>query len=54
MQLKSGDNQDMNRVIQAVDTWLAENPLPEGVRGRWAGKTYINVVWQAEMVRRHA
>lgn len=51
LQLKSGDNQDMNRVIQAVDTWLAENPLPDGVRGRWAGKTYINVVWQAEMVR---
>lgn len=50
LQLKSGDNQDMNQVMQAVDAWLEANPLPEGVRGRWAGKTYINVVWQAEMV----
>jgi len=51
LQLTSGDNQDMNRVIEAVDAWLADNPLPEDVTGRWAGKTYINVVWQSEMVR---
>ncbi len=50
LQLRSGDNQDMNRVIDAVDAWLAGNPLPNGVEGRWAGKTYINVVWQGEMV----
>jgi predicted RND superfamily exporter protein len=50
LQLRSGDNQDMNRVIDRVDAWLAENPLPDGVEGRWAGKTYINVVWQGEMV----
>ncbi len=50
LQLTSGDNQDMTRVIEAVDAWLAEHPLPEHVRGRWAGKTYINVVWQGEMV----
>jgi hypothetical protein len=25
--------------------------LPAGLEGRWAGKTYINVVWQGEMVR---
>lgn len=50
LQLTSGDNQDMTRVIETVDTWLADNPLPEGVTGRWAGKTYINVVWQGEMV----
>lgn len=50
LQLRSGDNQDMNRVIDAVDAWLAGNPLPNDVEGRWAGKTYINVVWQGEMV----
>ncbi|MEE4172681.1 MAG: MMPL family transporter [Xanthomonadales bacterium] len=50
LQLTSGDNQDMTRVIEAVDEWLAANPLPENVQGRWAGKTYINVVWQGEMV----
>ena len=50
LQLTSGDNQDMTRVIEAVDDWLAANPLPDNVQGRWAGKTYINVVWQGEMV----
>jgi predicted RND superfamily exporter protein len=51
LQLSSGDNQDMTRVIEALDRWLADHPLPAGLEGRWAGKTYINVVWQGEMVR---
>ncbi|MGI9344560.1 MAG: efflux RND transporter permease subunit [Gammaproteobacteria bacterium] len=51
LQLTSGDNQDMSRVIAAVDAYLAENPLPDGVEARWAGKTFINVVWQDAMVQ---
>ena len=51
VQLKSGDNQDMTRVIRELDGWLAANPLPEQVEMRWAGKTFINVVWQDAMVR---
>ncbi len=51
LQLTSGDNQDMSSVIAAVDAYLADNPLPADVAGRWAGKTYINVVWQGEMVQ---
>ncbi len=51
LQLTSGDNQDMSSVIAAVDAYLADNPLPTDVAGRWAGKTYINVVWQGEMVQ---
>lgn len=50
LQLKSGDNKDMTAVTDAMDAWLQENPLPRGVSARWAGKTYINVVWQEEMV----
>jgi predicted RND superfamily exporter protein len=50
LQLTSGDNQDMSRVIEAVDVYLEANPLPEGVEARWAGKTFINVVWQTAMV----
>ena len=50
LQLTSGDNQDMSRVIDAVDTYLAANPLPSGVEANWAGKTFINVVWQTGMV----
>ena len=50
LQLKSGDNQDMSQVIAAMDDYLAANPLPDGVVANWAGKTFINVVWQDEMV----
>jgi predicted RND superfamily exporter protein len=50
LQLTSGDNQDMSRVIDAVATYLDANPPPTGVQVRWAGKTYINVIWQNAMV----
>mgnify|MGYP001548489331 FL=1 len=30
---------------------IAANPPPAGVEARWAGKTYINVVWQQAMVQ---
>ncbi|NVJ62504.1 MAG: MMPL family transporter [Gammaproteobacteria bacterium] len=50
IQLSSGDNQDMTRVIESVDKFVKERPLPEGMELQWAGKTYINVVWQEAMV----
>jgi predicted RND superfamily exporter protein len=50
LQLKSGDNQDMALVINALDEYIGDHPLPSGVDLRWAGKTYINVVWQDAMV----
>ena len=50
LQLRSGDNQDMTQVIGVLDNYLDEHSLPDGVELRWAGKTYINVVWQDAMV----
>ena len=50
LQLKSGDNQDMSLAMDFLDDYLADNPLPENVEMRWAGKTFINVVWQDVMV----
>ena len=50
LQLKSGDNKDMSKVIEQVDRYTADNPLPEGVSIQWGGLTYINVVWQEAMV----
>ncbi len=50
VQLTSGDNQDMSRVMDVMDQYLSENPLPAGVTARWAGKTFINVIWQRTMV----
>jgi len=51
VQLASGDNQDMSFVMDAMDRYLAGHPLPAGVTARWAGKTFINVIWQRTMVR---
>jgi predicted RND superfamily exporter protein len=51
LQLPSGDNQDMTAVIEHVDAYLEEHPLPEGMALQWAGKTYLNVVWQDAMVK---
>ncbi|WP_415901571.1 efflux RND transporter permease subunit [Neptuniibacter sp. QD29_5] len=50
LQLRSGDNQDMSQVIELVDRFVSEKPLPQGVQMNWAGLTYINVVWQEQMV----
>lgn len=50
VQLRSGDNQDMSRVVDALEEYLAGAPLPQDIELRWAGKTYINVVWQDAMV----
>ncbi|MGB0833698.1 MAG: efflux RND transporter permease subunit [Psychrobium sp.] len=50
LQLNSGDNQAMMEVIDSVNTYLADNPLPQGMNINWAGKAYINVIWQQAMV----
>ncbi|RMF92106.1 MAG: RND transporter [Nitrospinota bacterium] len=50
VQLKSGDNRDMSRVVQAVERFMAENPPPLPLTPQWFGLTYINVVWQEKMV----
>ncbi|MDD5246600.1 MAG: MMPL family transporter [Candidatus Omnitrophica bacterium] len=50
LQLKSGDNRDMNRVFQQVKGYFAENPPPYPLNYDWAGLTYINMVWQDRMV----
>ncbi|MBN1806034.1 MAG: MMPL family transporter [Sedimentisphaerales bacterium] len=50
LQLKSGDNKDMEKVTRQVDNFISENPPPVPLRYNWAGLTYINTVWQNEMV----
>ncbi|MEK9713375.1 MAG: MMPL family transporter [Thalassolituus sp.] len=50
LQLKSGDNQDVAAVVQALEQWMAENPAPVSVKYGWSGLAYINVIWQEEMV----
>ncbi len=50
VQLKSGDNLDMEKVLVAVDQFFKENPPPQALEYRWFGLTYINGVWQEKMV----
>ncbi len=50
LQLTSGDNQHVTKVVNAVDNYIQDNPLPANVEIDWAGKAYLNVVWQEAMV----
>ena len=50
VQLKSGDNKDMEHVKTAVDAFFKSHPPPRPLTHRWFGLTYINVVWQEKMV----
>ena len=50
VQLKSGDNRDMNKVVDAAKQYIKDNPPPLPMAARWFGLTYINVIWQDKMV----
>ncbi len=50
VQLKSGDNRDMSRVIEAVNRFVKAEPPPFDIKHQWFGLNYINVVWQDKMV----
>lgn len=51
VQLKSGDNKDMEHVKKSVDQFFRDNPAPINLSYNWAGLTYLNVIWQDKMVR---
>ena len=50
LQLKSGDNIDMSKVVAITSDYVASHPLPNDVKLEWGGLTYINVIWQEAMV----
>ncbi len=50
LQLTSGDNQHMSQVVDFVRQYVTSNPLPDGLSYGWAGKAYLNIVWQEAMV----
>ncbi len=51
VQMKRGDNLEMEHVVRATDAYVKLHPLPTGISYRWAGLTYINVIWQNKMVK---
>ncbi len=50
IQLKSGDNKDMNQVVKTVEDFLSSNKAPIELSHNWFGLTYINMLWQEKMV----
>lgn len=50
LQLKSGDNKDMNKVVRLLDEYMEQNEAPFVLEHEWFGLTYINVIWQEKMV----
>lgn len=50
VQLKNGDNKYMEDVVRKLDSFMAANPPPVKLSHKWAGLTYLNVVWQDKMV----
>ena len=50
VQLKSGDNKDMTKILRSMERFISDNPPPVPVEAKWFGLTYINVVWQEKMV----
>lgn len=49
-QLNSGDNKDMQAVVDAARAYMADNPPPIALESTWFGLTYINLIWQDKMV----
>jgi len=50
VQMKGGDNQQMQHVEDRLTAFMVDEPAPAGVSLRWSGPTYINKTWQGLMV----
>ena len=50
LQLRSGDNKDMTRVVKQVEEFFRSDPPPYPLQYNWSGLTYINMIWQDRMV----
>lgn len=50
VQMKGGDNQQMEAVEDRLAGFISSNPPPGDLTIQWSGLTYINKVWQDLMV----
>ncbi len=51
IQMRNGDNAAVQSVVEAANTYLAQQSLPAGTETGWGGLSYVNVIWQDLMVR---
>ena len=49
VQMHKGENREVSDVVARATAFLEKNP-PPGLEAKWAGMSYINVVWQNKMV----
>ncbi len=50
VQLQNGDNKVMEALMKEVKKYMVGHPPPVNIGHKWAGLTYLNVVWQDKMV----
>ncbi len=50
VQLNTGDNRQVQEVVDHAASYVAAHPLPAGLSVDWAGMPFINIVWQKKMV----
>jgi len=50
LQMTSGDNQHTSEVVAWFNDYIERHPAPQGIKAKWAGKSYLNIVWQDAMV----
>lgn len=49
-QVKSGDNQDINDIVNHINAYITKNPPPIVLKHDYFGLSFINTVWQQKMV----
>ena len=50
LQMTSGDNQHTTQVVNWIENYIENHPAPVELSVDWAGKSYLNIVWQDAMV----
>lgn len=50
LQMTSGDNQHTTKVVNWTEAYITKHPMPKNISYQWAGKSYLNIVWQDAMV----
>ncbi|XQW84603.1 efflux RND transporter permease subunit [Thalassotalea piscium] len=50
LQMTSGDNQHTTAVVNWINDYIETHPAPIALTVDWAGKSYLNIVWQNAMV----
>jgi len=50
VQLRDGDNNQVQSVVDRANKFIADNPPPPGINLEWAGLPFLNITWQNKMV----